>query len=74
MSKLTTHKSLHSSGDVNMDYSGDSGTQHYHASPNKYGHTITWKDNPYANGRTLYKDSDGVWRYEDDDSVFRGNA
>ena len=56
--KSDIHKSYHSSGDTNTDYSGKSGTIHYH--PNE----TRWNDNPDASG-PLYKDSDGVWRNED---------
>lgn len=64
MGDIKTHTSLHNSGDVNHDYSGNSGTSHVH--PDKQ----RWDDNPDADG-PLYKDSDGVWR-NSDGSVFRG--
>lgn len=63
---VSTHTSYHSSGDVNHDYSGRSGTIHEH--PNQ----TRWEGNQDADGK-LYKDSDGVWRNEDG-SVFRGGS
>ena len=61
---VKTHTSYHSSGDVNHDFSGNSGTVHNH--PDK----TRWNGNPDANG-PLYKDGDGVWR-DKDGNVFRG--
>lgn len=63
--KSDIHKSYHASGDVNYDYSGKSGTQHEHPGGTR------WENNPVANGETLYKDSEGVWRYKDG-RVFNG--
>ena len=62
---IKTHTSYHNSGSIQHDYTGKSGTEHYHEG------VVLWKDNPDANGRVLYKDKDGVWRYKDDNSVFR---
>ena len=62
-----THTSYHNSGLTNHDYSGKSGTQHYHEKPD--GSTAIFWDHPEA-GR-LIKDSNGVWR-KPDGSVFRG--
>jgi|GEM_PF-3060428 len=69
MSEIKTHTSYHGSGLTNSDYSGSSGTEHYHEK--KDGSVVETWEHPTAG--TLTKGSDGVWR-KSDGSVFRGGA
>ncbi|MBP1917840.1 hypothetical protein [Youngiibacter multivorans] len=70
--KNSTHTSYHGSGFTNHDYSGKSGTSHVHEREDKDGNKIIVEKWETSEGKTLTKDSDGVWR-DEDGSVYRGD-